>query len=199
MIIYRWRIGITQNAGSERRSAGLDMTFSADKSVSALWAIADPELRSEIEKAHNDAARVALEETVLRHCAYTASGGRVAIIEGAAGSGKTTTLRPIADLYREHGIDIIATAVAWRTAVALGNDVEARPFCVDKLLRLAARGGIDIDGNTTIIVDEAGMLSTRQAHHILQLSRTPRSKDRLRGRHTTATTGGGGTGAEVDP
>ena len=37
---------LTQNAGSERRSAGLDMTFSADKSISALWAIADPELRS---------------------------------------------------------------------------------------------------------------------------------------------------------
>ena len=33
---------LTQNAGSERRSAGLDMTFSADKSVSALWAVADP-------------------------------------------------------------------------------------------------------------------------------------------------------------
>ena len=53
---------LTQNAGSERRSAGLDMTFSADKSVSALWAVADPDLRSEIERAHNDAARVALEE-----------------------------------------------------------------------------------------------------------------------------------------
>ena len=62
---------LTQNAGSERRSAGLDMTFSADKSISALWAIADPELRSQIEQAHNDAARAALEETVLRHCAYT--------------------------------------------------------------------------------------------------------------------------------
>ena len=102
--------------------------------------------------------------------AVTSSSGRVAIIEGAAGSGKTTTLRPIADLYREHGNNIIATAVAWRTAVALGNDVDARPFCVDKLLRLAARDGIEIDGDTTIIVDEAGMLSTRQAHHILQLS-----------------------------
>ena len=100
----------------------------------------------------------------------TSSGGRVAIIEGAAGSGKTTTLRPIADLYREHGKTIIATAVAWRTAVALGNDVDARPFCVDKLLRLAARGGIDIGTDTTIIVDEAGMLATRQAHHILRLS-----------------------------
>ena len=110
------------------------------------------------------------DEQIAAIRSVTSSGGRVAIIEGAAGSGKTTTLRPIADLYREHGSDIIATAVAWRTAVALGNDVDARPFCVDKLLRLAARGGIEIDGNTTIIVDEAGMLSTRQAHHILQLS-----------------------------
>ena len=110
------------------------------------------------------------EEQIIAIRKATSSGGLVAIIEGAAGSGKTTTLRPIADLYREHGQSIIATAVAWRTAVALGNDVDARPFCVDKLLRLAARGGIDIDGNTTIIVDEAGMLSTRQAHHILKLS-----------------------------
>ena len=110
------------------------------------------------------------EEQIAAIRAVTSSGGRVAIIEGAAGSGKTTTLRPIADLYREHGQNIIATAVAWRTAVALGNDVDARPFCVDKLLRLAARGGIEINKDTTIIVDEAGMLSTRQAHHILQLS-----------------------------
>ena len=110
------------------------------------------------------------EEQIAAIRTVTSSGGRVAIIEGAAGSGKTTTLRPIADLYREHGQSIIATAVAWRTAVALGNDVDARPFCVDKLLRLAARGGIEINKDTTIIVDEAGMLSTRQAHHILRLS-----------------------------
>ena len=110
------------------------------------------------------------EEQIAAIRSVTSSGGRVAIIEGAAGSGKTTTLRPIADLYREHGQSIIATAVAWRTAVALGNDVDARPFCVDKLLRLAARGGMEINKDTTIIVDEAGMLSTRQAHHILQLS-----------------------------
>ena len=98
------------------------------------------------------------------------AGGRVAIVEGAAGSGKTTTLRPIADLCREHGGTVIATAVAWRTAVALGNDLDARPFCVDKLLKLAAKNGIEIDGNTTIVVDEAGMLSTRQAHHVLRLA-----------------------------
>ena len=116
------------------------------------------------------------EEQIAAIRSVTSSEGRVAIIEGAAGSGKTTTLRPIADLYREQGNDIIATAVAWRTAVALGNDVDARPFCVDKLLRLAARGGIEITKDTTIIVDEAGMLSTRQAHLILQLSERHRAK-----------------------
>ena len=61
-------------------------------------------------------------------------------------------------------------AVAWRTAVALGDDCDARPYCVDKLLKLAAKGQVEIGKRTLIVVDEAGMLSTRQAHHILQLS-----------------------------
>ena len=99
----------------------------------------------------------------------TTKGGRVAVIEGAAGSGKTTTLRPITDLHREHGYEIVPTAVAWRTAVALGDDCDARPYCVDKVLKLAAKEQLEIGRNTLIVVDEAGMLSTRQAHHILQL------------------------------
>ena len=92
------------------------------------------------------------------------------MIEGAAGSGKTTTLRPITDLHKEHGYEIVPTAVAWRTAVALGDDCDARAYCVDKLLKLAAKEQVEIGRNTLIVVDEAGMLSTRQAHHILQLS-----------------------------
>ena len=108
------------------------------------------------------------QSLAIRHA--TLQGGRVAVIEGAAGSGKTTTLRPITDLHREHGYEIVPTAVAWRTAVALGDDCDARPYCVDKLLKLAAKGQLEIGRNTLIVVDEAGMLSTRQAHHILQLS-----------------------------
>ena len=108
------------------------------------------------------------QSLAIRHA--TIRGGRVAVIEGAAGSGKTTTLRPITDLHREHGYEIVPTAVAWRTAVALGDDCDARAFCVDKLLKLAAKGQVEIGEKTLIVVDEAGMLSTRQAHHILQLS-----------------------------
>ena len=108
------------------------------------------------------------QSLAIRHA--TIRGGRVAVIEGAAGSGKTTTLRPITDLHKEHGYEIVPTAVAWRTAVALGDDCDARAYCVDKLLKLAAKGQVEIGRRTLIVVDEAGMLSTRQAHHILQLS-----------------------------
>ncbi len=41
---------------------------------------------------------------------------------------------------------------------------------MDKLLKLAAKGQVEIGKRTLIVVDEAGMLSTRQARHILQLS-----------------------------
>ena len=114
------------------------------------------------------------QSLAIRHA--TIRGGRVAVIEGAAGSGKTTTLRPITDLHRDHGYEIVPTAVAWRTAVALGDDCDARAYCVDKLLKLAAKGQVDIGAKTLIVVDEAGMLSTRQAHHILQLSERHRAK-----------------------
>ena len=62
---------LTRNAGSAARSPGLDMTFSVDKSVSALWAIAEPDMRAEIEQLAVSAARAALEDTVLKYCSYT--------------------------------------------------------------------------------------------------------------------------------
>ncbi|MCY4557743.1 MAG: relaxase domain-containing protein, partial [Chloroflexi bacterium] len=40
---------LVQRAGNPERSPGVDMTFSVDKSVSALWAVAEPDMRERIE------------------------------------------------------------------------------------------------------------------------------------------------------
>ena len=40
---------LVSNAGGRTRRAGLDLTFSADKSVSVLWALSGEEARADIE------------------------------------------------------------------------------------------------------------------------------------------------------
>lgn len=62
---------LTQNAGGVKRSPGLDLAFNADKTVSALWAIADEGLRAEVSKAHGDAARTALADVIGKYCGVT--------------------------------------------------------------------------------------------------------------------------------
>lgn len=52
---------LVQNAGSEDRQAGWDLTFSAPKSVSVLWAQADPETRRAILEAHRASVDAALD------------------------------------------------------------------------------------------------------------------------------------------
>ena len=157
---------------STRHNLGLEQAVRDMAEVMAQdtgHGLSEDVVRAKVETLLADGYPLSQEQSLaIRHA--TVTGSRVAVIEGAAGSGKTTTLRPITDLHREHGYEIVPTAVAWRTAVALGDDCDARPYCVDKLLKLAAKGQIEIGRNTLIVVDEAGMLSTRQAHHILQLS-----------------------------
>ena len=100
----------------------------------------------------------------------TGRTGAVSIIEGAAGSGKTTTIRPIVDLYREHGYNVVATAIPWRTAVELANDCEIPPHSAERLLKLASNGKLHLDEKSIVIVEEAGMLPTRHTHRILKLA-----------------------------
>jgi conjugative relaxase-like TrwC/TraI family protein len=57
--------------GNGSRVAGIDMTFSAPKSVSALWAVSGPYRRAQIEAAHRGAiasemARVERDVDLLR-------------------------------------------------------------------------------------------------------------------------------------
>ena len=54
---------LARNAGEHHRG-GWDLTFSAPKSVSIVWANANPELRSQMEAAQEQAAKAALGTTL---------------------------------------------------------------------------------------------------------------------------------------
>ncbi|MCY4230996.1 MAG: relaxase domain-containing protein, partial [Alphaproteobacteria bacterium] len=103
---------------------------------------------------------------------HHATSHRLALIEGAAGSGKSHILHPLAQLWRGEGKTVRALAVAWRTAVDLGTDMQAPPAAVHPFLRAVAKGTKTVDEHTVLVVDEAGMLSVRQALQLVQLART---------------------------
>lgn len=51
---------LARNAGESTRKMGWDGTYSAPKSVSVAWALADPEMQQKIVQAHDQAVRAAL-------------------------------------------------------------------------------------------------------------------------------------------
>ncbi|WP_158633465.1 MobF family relaxase [Tautonia sociabilis] len=65
---------LVRNAGEASRRAGYDLTFSADKDVSALWAVAGPKTREIIERAQREAVKQAL--TYLQDVASHSRRGR---------------------------------------------------------------------------------------------------------------------------
>jgi conjugative relaxase-like TrwC/TraI family protein len=126
-------------------------------------------IERKIEQLQKEGYPISDEQTAaIRY--VTGRTGAVSIIEGAAGSGKTTTIRPIVDLYREHGYNFIATAIPWRTAVELANDCEIPPHSAERLLKLASNDKLHLDEKSIVIVEEAGMLPTRHTHRILKLA-----------------------------
>ncbi|UIN38436.1 MobF family relaxase [Methylobacterium oryzae] len=95
----------------------------------------------------------------------------LALIEGAAGSGKTTTLRVVTAQYRAQGKTVLATATAWRTAQMLRDELGVEARAVDSLLARARTGRAVLDRNTVLLVDEAGQIGSRAMHALLSLAR----------------------------
>ncbi len=93
------------------------------------------------------------------------------IIEGAAGSGKTTTLVPVADLARKIGWKVYGTANSWLTSKALQTECRIPAWCMKTVLNRYRRGTLDFDDRSLIIVDEAGQLSVRQVEALLNIAR----------------------------
>ena len=92
------------------------------------------------------------------------------IVEGAAGSGKTTTLVPVAELARKAGWKVYGTANSWLTSKALQTECRIPAWCMKTVLNRYRRGTLDFDDRSLIIVDEAGQLSVRQTEALLKIA-----------------------------
>lgn len=103
-------------------------------------------------------------------------GGRVAVVEGAPGSGKSTAQRPIVAAYAAAGYRVIGSATAWKIASALGKDLGIESRATADWVALLERGKAVFDQRTVLIIDEAGLLGARDMLRLLEVVKASGAK-----------------------
>ena len=99
---------------------------------------------------------------------HAAAPGGVAVLEAGAGTGKTTTARAIVDAARQSGLKVVGLAPSWVAADELSASTGIPAYAVAKWRHdQAQEGAVPLDADTLIILDEAGMVGTRDMESVL--------------------------------
>lgn len=103
-----------------------------------------------------------------RDAALGATGpSAIVIVEGAPGSGKTTMLAPVVAAHRAAGLRVVGAATAWRVANALRDDLGIEARATASWMERLRQGRSFLDRNSVLVVDEAGLMSSREMHAVL--------------------------------
>ena len=102
-------------------------------------------------------------------------GGRLTMLTGAAGVGKTTLLEPLVAAWQDdrrfspEGRDVIGAALSWRQADALRETGIRQTYAMEILLRAIETGELKASRNTVLVVDEISQIAPRQILKLLEL------------------------------
>ena len=97
------------------------------------------------------------------------TGGRVGLAIGVAGSGKSTLLKPLVRAWQADGRVVHGIALAWRQSddlVEAGIPAE-NTSAVAAFLRDLERGKLVLNRKSVVVIDELGLLGTRQLNAIM--------------------------------
>ena len=106
-----------------------------------------------------------------------ASRDGVVLIEAGAGTGKTTTARALVDAAHRSGLKVVGLSPSWVAAdeLAASTGIAAQAIARWRHDR-AHGGGPPLDDQTLVILDEAGMVGTRDMEAVLTAARDAGSK-----------------------
>ncbi len=143
----------TARAGARDRGAALT------RQAIAAAVAAFPEI--DFSSAHGRAQRRIIDQL--------GTGGRVSLAIGVAGSGKSTLLKPLVRAWQADGRAVHGIALAWRQSddLAEAGIPAGDTRAVAAFLRGVERGAIRLGRKSVVVVDEVGLLGTRQLNAIM--------------------------------
>ena len=98
-----------------------------------------------------------------------ATGGRLGVAIGVAGAGKSTALAPLVEAWKDDRREVFGITLAWRQAADLRSAGIAERASVAAFLKCVETGRYVLDRNSVVVVDEVGLLGTRQMLDLLRL------------------------------
>jgi hypothetical protein len=142
------------------RSAGGDRTMALTAAKIAEAVQRFPEL--DFKSAHGRVQRAVMEQL--------GTGGRLSVAIGVAGSGKSTLLKPLVDAWRQDGREVYGIALAWRQSDDLteAGITSKNARAAESFLRSVEQGRIHLGAKSVVVVDEVGLLGTRQLNALLR-------------------------------
>ena len=105
------------------------------------------------------------QRAALRHMSGAAA---VNVLEAGAGTGKTTTAKALVEIAQRSGLQVIGLAPSWVAADELGASTGIPTQAIAKWRHDQARdAGASLSPDTLVLVDEAGMIGTKDLCAIL--------------------------------
>lgn len=105
----------------------------------------------------------------------------LAVVNGAAGSGKSYVLASVREAYERAGFVVVGATLQGKTAEDLERDAGIRSSTLHSFLGRLDRGEARLDDRTVVIVDEAGLVGSAQYGHLLKRVDEARATLRLVG------------------
>lgn len=105
------------------------------------------------------------QKAVIRH--QTIGTGGLCIVEGYAGSGKTSVSDVVQQAFTDEGYTLVGVAKSNAAAKKLQAESGIESLSVTKTLSMLDKGKMELSPKHVMVVDEAGMLDTRGAEQLM--------------------------------
>lgn len=124
-------------------------------------------------KSMNDGQRKAYDTLV--------SDQQIGIVNGAAGTGKSYILAAMRETYELTGHTVYGAILQGKTAEDLERDSGIKSSTMHSFISRLDKGTLKLDSKSVVVVDEAGMIGSRQMESILRHVEKTGAKIRLVG------------------
>ena len=165
----RWNVTTALHIDQEREL--IRLANSASHDLSAALPMAEIDRAAAAFLARNSTIDPGARQWQAQRVMMTklGAGGRLGVAIGVAGAGKSTALGPLVEAWKADRREVFGITLAWRQAADLKSAGITERASVAAFLKRVETERYVLGRNSVVVVDEVGLIGTRQMLDLLRL------------------------------